>query len=56
MAMSFDQWIIIVGNIVYEETGMDIDDLPDENYRINYDSGVSAVTMSQIVISNNNLI
>ena len=53
MAMNFNQWYDAVGELVYDETGMDIDDLPDEEYRLNYDAGVTAVTMSQIVMSNN---
>ena len=51
--MSFNQWYDAVGELVYDETGLDIDYLPDENYRINYETGVTAVTMSQIVILNN---
>ena len=55
MAMNFTQWYDVVGELVYDETGLDIDDLADEEYRINYDAGVTAVTMSQIVISNNTM-
>jgi hypothetical protein len=54
--LTYYQWYDAVGELVYDETGFDIDYLPDENYRLNYDYGVSVVTMSEIVMSNNNLI
>ena len=53
MAMNFDQWYNAVGELVYDEIGLDIDELPDENYRMSYDLGITAVMMSQIVILNN---
>jgi hypothetical protein len=51
--MNFNQWYDAVGELVYDETGLDIDYLPDENYRLNYDVGVTVFTMSEIIISNN---
>ena len=54
--LTYYEWYDAVGELVYDETGFDIDYLPDENYRMNYEYGVSVVTMSEIVMSNNNLI
>jgi len=54
--LTYYQWYDAVGELVYDETGFDIDYLPDENYRLNYDCGLSVVTMSEIIMSNNNLI
>ena len=51
--MNFIQWKEQVSDIVYLSLGCALDDLADENYYLNYDSGISAYLMAQIVISNN---
>jgi hypothetical protein len=53
MAMTFEQWKKQVENIVYTEIQCYLDDLPDENYKLNYNYNVSPEVMAQIVINNN---
>ena len=48
----YDDWINIVEYIVYSELNLALRDLPDENYRVNYDVGVYPDHMAKIVISN----
>jgi hypothetical protein len=48
----YQDWINNVANIVYSELNAELADLPDENYRINYDAGLYAINMANIVINN----
>jgi hypothetical protein len=50
---NFFSWRSRVEKIVYDNLKVFLDDLPDENYRINFENGVSAQTMAEIVLSNN---
>jgi hypothetical protein len=52
---NFFSWRSRVEKIVYDNLKIFLDDLPDENYRINFENGVSAQTMAEIVLSNNRL-
>jgi len=51
----FQVWKDLVDTIVYKKSGFHLDDLPDEDYRNNYEQGVSFNTMSITVLSNNEL-
>ena len=44
------EWMIKVEKIVYESVQMYLDDLPDENYRINFDDGMCHEDMARIVL------
>ena len=55
MIDTFFSWRSKVEKIVYNNLKVFLDDLPDENYRINFENGVSAQTMAEIVLSNNDL-
>jgi len=47
---SYTEWIIKVEKIVYASIQMYLDDLPDENYRINFDDGMIPEEMAKIII------
>jgi hypothetical protein len=47
----YTEWMSQVEYIVYESLEMYLDDLPDENYRINFDEGMCPEEMAQIVIN-----
>ena len=47
--ISYFEWINTVETIVFNHTGLYLDDLPDETYRINFDDGMSAQDMAKIV-------
>ena len=51
--MSFEKWKFMVDGIVYLILGFRLDDLPDENYHINYENGIHVCDMAKIVITNN---
>ena len=46
----FSPWINIVNNIVIENIGFSIYDLPDQYYADNFESGMNEHDMAQIVI------
>lgn len=48
--MGFEYWKQSVENVVFLLTGHFLDDLPDENYRINYDNGLHICDMAKIII------
>jgi len=48
----FKNWLLDVEDIVYYNIEMKLIDLPDEDFRMNYDSGVSAQYMADIVLDN----
>ena len=48
----FEEWKRIVGDIVFVSIGYHLDDLPDEDYRINYDNNLHYCDMAKIVVNN----
>jgi hypothetical protein len=52
MNKSFEEWMYMVNQLVYNDTGFEVSDLPDEEYRINYDYGMCPKNMAKIVITN----
>lgn len=44
------EWYNIVSILVYNELGVELDDLPDENYRMNFENGVLPQDMAKIII------
>jgi len=56
MSFTFTEWMGKVDNIVYEVLEIYTYDLPDEEYRINYDNGMPPEIMANIVIKNNDYI
>jgi hypothetical protein len=52
MEFSFEKWMSLVESLVYNEIKMKLIDLPDEDFRINYDDGLSPNGMATIVINN----
>jgi hypothetical protein len=55
--MLYNDWVNKVERIVYASLQMYLDDLPDENYRVNFDDGMSPEDMAKIIITPfNNLI
>ena len=50
--VSFNYWKQSVENVVYLLIGLHLDDLPDENYHINYENGFHVCDMAKIVILN----
>ena len=53
MSKTFKIWMKRVSKIIFGTLDISLDDLPDENYRINYDAGMSVELMAEIVINNN---
>ena len=51
----YTTWKQIVADIVYDELQVELDDLPDEDYRMCYDEHMSPMNMAQIIITNNNI-
>ena len=47
--MSFQNWKNLVDRIVYKKTKMHCDDLPDEDYWMNWDKNVSPKDMAQVI-------
>ena len=52
MKKTFDEWKNLVDQLVFVLIGYHLDDLPDENYRLNYDTGLKFCDMGKIVVSN----
>jgi len=52
---TFEKWKFMVGGIVYLILGFKLDDLPDENYHINYENDMHVCDMAKIVILNNKI-
>ena len=48
---SFKYWKFSVESIVYLLTGFKLDDLPDENYHINYENGMHICDMAKIILN-----
>ena len=51
--VDFIIWKDLVDSIVFIATGYHLDDLPDEDFRINFDNGLNICDMARIVINNN---
>jgi hypothetical protein len=49
---TFEEWKKIINDIVFISIGYILDDLPDEDFRINYDNGIYYGDMAKIVIDN----
>jgi len=49
---TFEEWKNLVDQLVFVLIGYHLDDLPDENYRLNYDTGLKFCDMGKIVVSN----
>ena len=50
--VSFEKWKQCVDDIVFVIIGYHLDDLPDENFRINYDNNLNYCDMAKIILSN----
>jgi len=50
MSSKFEQWKGLVNDIVFVSIGYRLDDLPDEDYRVNYDNGLHFCDMAKKVI------
>ena len=53
--MDFFDWKKRIEIIVYGLTTFHLDDLPDEDFRIHYDTGTTFQKMAEYIINNNNL-
>ena len=51
--LTFEKWKESVAIIVYAKFRCNLDDLPNENYSINYNNNMTSVIMANIVIENN---
>jgi hypothetical protein len=47
------KWVNKVDKIVFKYLNLHLDDLPDENYRINFDEGMEPECMAKIIIEPN---
>ena len=52
MKRTFEDWKELVDQMVYVLIGYHLDDLPDENYRVNYEYKLKFCDMANIVVSN----
>ncbi len=48
--MHFNTWIKQINKHVYKKLQMNLDDLPDYDFRIAYDHGISARTVANEII------
>lgn len=53
--MSFDEWMEKVEELMEEGYGVSIHDLPDQQYRDCYDSGIGPSEMIQMILVNEGL-
>ena len=51
--LSFNQWKDIIEKTIFFNINLLLDDIPDENYHINYDNGMTTDEMVSIIIKNN---
>ena len=51
--ISFKSWKEQIENEIMCKLNVSLDDLPDENYHINYENGMSVDEMINIIIENN---
>jgi hypothetical protein len=52
MEFSFEKWMSLVESLVYNEIKINLNDLPDEDFRMNYNDGLSPNGMATIVLNN----
>ena len=52
--IDFLNWMTEIENYVYSQINLNLDDLPDELYRINFDKGTTPKEMAKIVVDNFN--
>ena len=50
LTVLYREWMNTVSKIVYMKIHIHLDDLPDENYRINFDQDMTAEDMAKIVL------
>lgn len=50
--LTFDKWKSHVEKIVYETIGIKCDELPDEDYWLNWDGGTTSLRMAQSIALN----
>ena len=48
----YSEWVNSVAAIVYIKIKLDLQDLPDEDYRNNFEEGVSSTTMAKMIVDN----
>jgi len=48
----YSEWVNSVAAIVYIKIKLDLQDLPDEDYRNNFEEGVSSSTMAKMIVDN----
>jgi len=48
----YSEWVNSVAAIVYIKIKLDLQDLPDEDYRNNFEEGVTSTTMAKMIIDN----
>ncbi len=49
--MTFEEWKRQVRDIVFDAITMDLDDLPDWDYRVAFDDGVTPVDAASFVLA-----
>ena len=52
--MTFKKWLSQVDKLILIKTFINRDDLPDENYWIHWDEGLSVGEMVDMIMANNN--
>jgi len=52
--LPFDEWMCTVEHLVYNDIGLYLEDLPDENFRMNYEDNMSPEEMALIITENIN--
>jgi len=52
--LPFDEWMRTVEHLVYSDIGLYLEDLPDENFRMNYEDNMSPEEMALIITENIN--
>ena len=51
--ISFTEWKQLVQDKIFIKYSVLLDDLPDENYHVNYEDGMCVNEMVEIVVKNN---
>lgn len=52
--LPFEDWMNTVEDLVYNDIGLYLEDLPDENFRMNYEDNMSPEEMALIITENIN--
>ena len=53
--MEFKEWKHVIESIVHFHIGIDVDELPDQDYYTHYISGISPHVIADIVLMNNTM-